>query len=288
MTVYGLDSLVSRGRVTRARRSAPAFTLVELLVVVAIISILIVVLLPSLRISIRQARATVCKVNLKELYLSVEMYRGDNRGWLPVGSENSDLRSSTTWTIPMFADDPSGRESLVCPDDPLASVLRNSLRKPDADLASCSSYGMNDFIVSSPDNFLADLGRRQPGRPSDTILLADMGPDQLTTIQNGNGDVVLEGPVRNYARLAVADGYAPGEDGVPWLTGRHMNRINVLTLVGNVKSINTLPALTRQIESYYPSCAAQSCTLCRPEFELEHYSFAESSAFWWTGPLLVP
>ena len=276
------DNPLLRGA-REGRRSA--FTLVELLVVTAIIALLIAISVPSARRGIRQARSTVCKSNLKNLHHALVMYQDENHGWLPTGDAVSAFRANSTWSTKLFRDDPAGRGVLICPDDPWGPIIRNNMTLYGLAVGENSSYGLNDFIVSSPDSFLANLGRYHPARPDDTILLADMGPDRLMSPPEDPNSLVL--PSRNFGRLAIDDGYRPGDppeqESEPWLTARHCGRINVLTLAGNVKDVATIPVLVRTIDSYYPDCAAQSCTIC-VDLELPHYSFAESHVFWWTGP----
>jgi len=55
-----------------------AFTLIELLVVVAIITILIAILLPSLNKAREQSKTTVCMSNLRQLALATRVYMAED------------------------------------------------------------------------------------------------------------------------------------------------------------------------------------------------------------------
>jgi prepilin-type N-terminal cleavage/methylation domain-containing protein len=60
-----------------------AFTLLELLVVIAIIAILAALLLPALNSAKKHAAQSACINNLKQLGLGMQMYVGDNDGAFP-------------------------------------------------------------------------------------------------------------------------------------------------------------------------------------------------------------
>jgi len=65
------------------RRERGAFTLIELLVVIAVISLLVSMLMPALRMSRELARRTVCAANLRNLSLMYQYYGNDADEWLP-------------------------------------------------------------------------------------------------------------------------------------------------------------------------------------------------------------
>lgn len=64
-------------------RYRSAFTLVELLVVIAVLSLLAALLFPSFAKARSQARRTACVSNLKQIGMAFHMYRQDFDGGLP-------------------------------------------------------------------------------------------------------------------------------------------------------------------------------------------------------------
>ena len=254
-----------------------------------IIVILIAVLLPSIRKSMRQAAATVCMHNLKQISEALDLYKLENNGWVPFTTGSEGMRSGpplSVWfhkLVPSYMKEPG---VLICPDDPLRLwLLRNDgVSLPGAGVAA-ASYGMNEFILSSPDRFLCNLERWRPKRPHDTLLVGDMGPDTLYS--GSGGSSASGGPMRNNGTLPWDDRYEPGvHEQSSWLTARHLGGINVLTVGGAVQRVVTRPLMGTVIQGWYESCAAGSCTLCSRT--VDHYSFAASQTFWWTGPLPSP
>ena len=71
------------------------FTLVELMIVIAIIAILASIIMPKMGNSRTKAQLTACKGNLKHLSIALEMYSNDNRGAYTPGSP-------TTWNYPTY------------------------------------------------------------------------------------------------------------------------------------------------------------------------------------------
>lgn len=66
------------------RNRRPAFTLIEVLVVVAIIALLVSILLPSLKQAREQAKVTVCVANLSTIGKAVSAYLSAEQGEVPV------------------------------------------------------------------------------------------------------------------------------------------------------------------------------------------------------------
>lgn len=101
-------------------RTRRAFTLVELLVVIGIISVLISILLPALNKAREQANSIKCASNERQLFLDCMMYVQDNRGqffYPPSGGVAGVYLGAGTQAYPLglylqnqgiidFADDP--------------------------------------------------------------------------------------------------------------------------------------------------------------------------------------
>ena len=74
---------MSPARPTPIDRRPAAFTLVELLVVIGIISVLISILLPALVNVRNQAKTVVCKSNMQQFAVALRMYSNDNEDKYP-------------------------------------------------------------------------------------------------------------------------------------------------------------------------------------------------------------
>ena len=266
------------------------YTLIELLVVIALIGLLIAILTPSLKRSMDLATSTVCQYNLREIGHGLMEYRIENDGWLPLPDEVSVVASSrptanTSWFVKLFPTYMPDPLTLMCPDDPFGYRLADDQSHlTDAAVAEFPSYGLNSFIIGVGGGYLAHVDRKQPTRPHDTILVADLGPDRMNNPRRSRPSSF--GPTRNGSLMMWNDGFDPfsGLPANPWVTMRHHDGINMLTLTGGVRHVRTEPVLRTPIRRFYDDCAAGGCTLCR-YFKVFHYSFAKEHLYWWTGPL---
>lgn len=103
------------------------FTLVELIIVIAIIAMLATLALPEVEKSIERARAAACLGNLRQIGVAVNLYANDNEGRLPfinnparpVYTDPEDLPEGETAKTMLEAFGPYGIEerTLRCPSD---------------------------------------------------------------------------------------------------------------------------------------------------------------------------
>lgn len=264
------------------------FTLLELLFVIAIIGLLIALLIPGLQTAMRQVNSTVCMHNLREIGQALHIYRLENDGWLPnVDVESSDQLS--TWWAKLVPKPLSDFNVLACPEDPFKNRARRVMEghKDDADYASCSSYGLNNFLMRAGGGFLSNIDRHSPSQPGNTLLVADLGPDRMYGKSRGDDGDVGNGPPRNASMLQWDDGYDPyyDDEGYPWLTTRHGAGINVLTVNLSVLQIRTADLIGQPVRSYYQRCASGGCSICTELTNVTHYSFASEKVYWYTGTL---
>ena len=236
------------------------------------------------------ARDTVCKHDLREVGNAIMLYRYEHDGWLPTVEKSTGpiqaIRNVEPWFTRLFPTYVSDLLIFTCPEDPfryrMMKVQEHEAR--DARVADFSSYGINSFMVTAGGGILADLDRHGPSRPSDTILLADIGPDQVGGQSSHPVGQPVVGPVRNMGLLSWDDGFDAfsGQSAQPWLTMRHGQGINVLTATAAVQSARTREIIRQSTSRYYSRCAAGGCTFCN-DLRLFHYTFARDRLFWWTG-----
>lgn len=80
-----------------ARSAFPGFTLVELLIVIAIIALLIGTLVPALGRSRASAQQAACASNIRQLVLAVTLYAHDNDDLAPPGAPEFQTRNLRRW-----------------------------------------------------------------------------------------------------------------------------------------------------------------------------------------------
>ena len=166
------------------------FTLIELVVVVAVLGLLMAVITPFLRASRQKAKAVVCASNIRQLVIAVTAYSSNN-GTAPHGFADSKIeppggfpgglgygKAGWWWFnyVGRFYDKKTDQEGLLCCP---AKNLRDPKLKTNI---LCGNYGINQSISKSTsgDSSTEFVGRPlkimdEIPKPSETLLVVDAG-----------------------------------------------------------------------------------------------------------------
>jgi prepilin-type processing-associated H-X9-DG protein/prepilin-type N-terminal cleavage/methylation domain-containing protein len=152
-----------------------AFTLVELLVVIAIIALLIALLLPALTRARSAAQTTQCLSNLRQLAAAAAMYVNENRGSYPPAQRNANPSDKIEWDF-MKVDGKivpgllwNGRGDVRIQQCPAFDGRANAVSDPYTGYNYNTSYIGRGFgeAIEAPAKF------SQVRRPSETVLFGD-------------------------------------------------------------------------------------------------------------------
>ncbi len=199
----------------KRQMNVAAFTLVELLVVIGIISLLMGILMPSLSKVSQQARQIRCQSNLRQWAAAVITYANDNQACLPRRGQGIQATSNVTrpedWfnALPPLMNMPTYATMAAAKTVP--SAADNSLWScPEADktptgnfFAYAMNMGLSPWNVATPDK-LTRVG------PTSTMVFLTEGPGQFCSV------------------FPSAQGYSP--------VARHGGRINIAFLDGHISA----------------------------------------------------
>jgi len=102
------------------RNSAAAFSLIELLVTIAIIGILAALILPALSRAKESGRATFCQSNLHQIGLALQIYVGESKNRMPTmydQSAGTNFQTNLATINVVLSNQLGSLQVLCCPSD---------------------------------------------------------------------------------------------------------------------------------------------------------------------------
>jgi prepilin-type N-terminal cleavage/methylation domain-containing protein/prepilin-type processing-associated H-X9-DG protein len=237
---------------------APGFTLVEMLVVIAIIGVLLALLLPAFSQARENGRQAACLSNLRQLSLANLTYSTENDYYAPA---SQDIWGNNL--IRWYGARPNVDTPFDSTSGPLSSCLGDSkavrvcpsmgkwgfLTTGDAAFeAGCGGYGYNYLGVGSRSYVLgyteaaSQLGMRpeEIAHPSTTVMFSDTAFAQYSAGQTFLIEYSFVEPDKSLSANRVMYGQP-----VPSIHFRHRNRANIVWCDGHA----TAEAMTKSDDS---------------------------------------
>ena len=152
-------------------RNHVAFTLVELLIVIAIIAVLAALLLPALARAKASAHRIECLSNMRQLGLAAMLYAEDNQDTFPRSQHSAFAHGQLPWERSMAAELGSSSTAWT-------NLLTGIYHCPTDERTTPWSYGLNVYFeLGADDDYVGkpQTWRRttQVPHPSDAILFAE-------------------------------------------------------------------------------------------------------------------
>lgn len=212
------------------------FTLIEMLVVIAIIGILASMLMPALTSAINSARQSLCVSQLRQIGMSMQSYSADNAHRVPylISMEGG----QTSWDDLLSGYD--GRDALSYANlvkDKLPPSYESPYRCPSDDRKL--SFGVRSYAVNQ--GKYSGYGS-SPADAPDTIwgIASGTWSVRSTSVKSPSRLIAVADYHRsnNYLSNASCCGVSAPEDYIMYSIIPHINQVNFLMFDGHVKPLS--------------------------------------------------
>ena len=182
-----VELLLSLGNIKHTMKRF-GFTLLEVIITIAIIALIVSILIPALRIARQKAGTVVCGSNIRQLSLALTIYEQENKTF-PLGFDDTMLGTlmppegyagtptydlEGLWWFNFLENILKEQSALSCPSRRVKGPsLNNNIL--------CGNYGVNRSICKDAQGLASSefvgesLGLAQIRQPAETLLIIDSG-----------------------------------------------------------------------------------------------------------------
>ncbi|HWL54013.1 MAG TPA: prepilin-type N-terminal cleavage/methylation domain-containing protein [Chthoniobacteraceae bacterium] len=196
-----------------------AFSLLEILLAVAVVAVLMLLALPLTRQALDRSRSVQCVANLRTLHVAIGSYAADHQMRFPANPNvdpEKNLGTRKSWYLPL-------REYLPAPQADKKSAYFCPANEADhlSGSPSWTNYGMNAYLFEDIVDKYAPPLRFSDVDGSKVLLV-----DSYQKVESGFGTwYIVSGPGANWK----------------WIEGIHHGRVNTLFTDGRVESLLVSP-----------------------------------------------
>ena len=243
------------------------FTLIEVLVVVAIIGIIASLLLPSLRRARNASTLATCGSQLKQINLAIHMFAEDFDNHTPPGGRNAgtykskeespnsqhvddkavgyvenlapylgiDIDYTSIASMEDTTRDPDKMKAFICPVDGDPKEVNHTQYDAYHQFTAVMSYGCNAAVFSKHDDPARDVDNNLSlvPEPSQTVTLWDADPQMFGTWISHLWSSTNRPTLREWAQLDDTNSW-----GNIIKPDRHSNKMNISFVDGHVQSFD--------------------------------------------------